>query len=101
MATIEISRNHSLSAEDVKNRAHEAATRIEQKYGAKATWNGDVCDIKGPGVTATLTVGASDVRIAVDLGFLLRPMKGKIQERIERELERSFGNPVTTPPVNA
>lgn len=44
---------------------------------------------KGKGFTLTLDFGDSAVGVNLDVSLLLRPLKGKIVDKIKRELERN------------
>ena len=88
MATIDITRPHTLGKEEAKKRADQVLERLK-KDGIQGTWNGDVFNITKP-ATGTFTVSDTDVHVAVDLPFMLRPLKGTIEERINGELARSL-----------
>ncbi len=89
MATIDISRAHSLGKEEAKTRANQILERLKGD-GIQGAWNGDVFNINKP-ATGTFTVSDTTVHVQVDLPFLLRPLKGKIEERINGELTRALG----------
>jgi putative polyhydroxyalkanoate system protein len=88
MPKISISRNHSLSPAVIKQRITELGDKLQSKYQAKTSWDGDkAMNVKGPGVEGKLTISDSKVDVNLDLGFLLSPMKGKIEEAITKELD--------------
>jgi len=89
MATIDITRAHTLGKEEARKRANQVLDKLKSD-GIQGTWNGDVFNITKP-ATGTFTVTDTNVRVAVDLPLLLRPLKGKIEERINGELARSLG----------
>lgn len=89
MATIDISRSHSLGKDTAKQRSEQVLKRLEGSYGIKGAWAGDVFKIDAP-VKGNYTVTESSVRVELDLPFLMKPMKGKIEERIESELSSSL-----------
>ena len=43
-----------------------------------------------PGVTGSLTVGPRDLHLSIALGFLLKAMKGSIEQTIHHELDALF-----------
>ncbi len=90
MASIDITRNHKLSRADVRTKVEEVLARIKGETGLVGTWSGDVFKITKP-ADGSFTVSDTAVRVVLDLPFLLRPLKGKIEERINGELTRALG----------
>ncbi len=90
MASIDITRNHKLSRADVRTKVEEVLARIKGETGLVGTWSGDVFKITKP-ADGSFTVSDTSVRVVLDLPFLLRPLKGKIEERINGELTRALG----------
>lgn len=88
MATIDISRGHKLGKEEAKNRANQILGRLKDQ-GIKGSWIGDKFDITSP-ATGTFTVSDTSVRLELDLPFLLRPIKGKIEQKVNEEFDRSL-----------
>ena len=89
MATIDINRSHALGTEEAKKRANQVLERLKSSAGVKGEWKGDVFEIQAP-AKGTFTVGASNVRIEIDLPFVMRPLKGKIESKINDELDTSL-----------
>lgn len=89
MPKISISKPHSLTPVVIKQRLVDLGAKLTEKYQAKTSWDGDKSmNVKGPGVEGKLTISDNKVDVNLDLGFLLSPMKGKIEEAITKELER-------------
>ena len=88
MATIDISRNHTLGKDEAKNRANAILERMKAQ-GIKGAWNGDTFDIQAP-AKGTFQVTDTTLRIEIDLPFMLRPLKSKIESRINDELDRAI-----------
>lgn len=91
MATIELSRAHSLSLDDAKKKAEELAKGMESKLGISWQWAGDTIKFEAPsgaakGTKGEVAVTASAVNVSVDLPFMLRVMKGTIEEKIKEKL---------------
>ncbi len=89
MATIDMSRGHTLGLEEAKVRANQILDRLKGGYGIKGTWVGDKFDITAP-AKGTFTVTANNVRLEIDLPFMLRPIKGKIEAKVTEEFDRSL-----------
>ena len=93
MATIDITRAHSLPLDDAKKRAEEFAKSMETKLGLTWKWAGDKINFEAPSGAAKGTKGdvyVTDkaVRVTVDLPFMLRVMKGTIESKINEKLDQ-------------
>jgi putative polyhydroxyalkanoate system protein len=91
MATIDISRNHSLSIDDAKKKAEDLAKGMEQKFGLSWKWDGNTIRFEAPsgaakGTKGEVAVSDKAVRVAIDLPFMLRVMKGTIEEKVNEKL---------------
>lgn len=74
--------------EEAKKRIPE----VIEKFGVKAEVNTDDANssfsAKGTGFTASLNFLETEVVVNVDLGFMLKPFKGKILETIEKQIKK-------------
>lgn len=79
-----------------KKQGYEAAKKlipeVIQKFGVKADTKLDdstsTINAKGTGFTANIQFTEQEAIVTVDLGFLLKPLKGKILETIERQIKK-------------
>ena len=91
MAKLNIEQAHALPIDEVKKRLQELADRLSAKYGIDAKWTGErEASLKRTGVSGTIKIAEDKVAVLLDLSFALIPMKGKIQERIARELKSAL-----------
>jgi len=91
MAKLSIEQAHALPIDEVKRRLQELADRLSAKYGIDAKWTSDrEATLKRTGVSGIIKVAEDKVAVLLDLSFALLPMKGKIQERIARELKSAL-----------
>lgn len=91
MAKLNIEQTHTLPLDEVRRRLQELADRLSTKYGINATWTNDrEAKLKRTGVSGVITLADDKVAVLLDLSFALIPMKGKIQERIARELKSAL-----------
>lgn len=93
MATIDIRRSHTLGKETARQRAEIIAKGMESKLGIRWRWEGDTIKFDAPsgaakGATGIVGVSDSDVRVEIDLPFLLRAVKGTIESRVNDELNK-------------
>lgn len=96
MAAIDVKRSHSLGIDTAKERAEELARDLEGKLGINWHWEGDKIRFKADsgkakGVTGQVAVTSSDVRVAIDLPFLLKALKGSIKSKVEDKLDKLVG----------
>ena len=89
MADINITRTHKLGKDVAKTRAGQMVEKMKSKVGLEGSWSGDVFNITKP-AKGTFTITETAVVAAIDLPFLMRPLKGKIQSEITQELARSL-----------
>lgn len=93
MATIDISKNHSLPLPDAKKKAEELAGSMAQKFGIDWKWDGDTIkfDAKSgaaKGTKGEVAVSDKAVRVAIDLPFMLKMMKGTIEDKVNEKLNQ-------------
>jgi putative polyhydroxyalkanoate system protein len=94
MAKLTIEQAHTLSLDDVKKRLQALADRLSQKYGIEARWVTDrEAHVKRTGVSGKITCTESKVTVALDLSFVLSPVKDKIESRVRQELESTLAAP--------
>lgn len=89
MPKINLSRNHSLEPAVIKDRIAKLGDKLQEKYSAKTSWVDDrTLNVKGTGVEGKLVISDNKVDVNLDLGFMLSPLKGKIEETLGKELEK-------------
>jgi putative polyhydroxyalkanoate system protein len=96
MATIDIRRPHSLDKEEAKKRAEQLAKGMEGQLGIRWNWEGDKIKFDAPsgaakGASGVVSVTASEVRVEVDLPFLLKAVKGTVEGKINEKLTSLLG----------
>jgi putative polyhydroxyalkanoate system protein len=89
MAKIERTFNHSLGLDAAKNAASKLIDGLKEKYGALISdvkWNEDksAADLKGKGFSGNLKLTDKEVHVAIELGFLASPFKGKVEEELDK-----------------
>ena len=93
MATIDIKRAHTLDLAEAKTRAEALAKSMQEKLGIRWSWEGDNIKFDAPsgaakGATGTVKVDSSQVRVEIDLPFLLRAVKGTIEGKVTEKLDK-------------
>lgn len=96
MAAIDMKRSHALGIDTARERAEELAKDLEGKLGINWRWEGDTIRFQADsgtakGVSGKVAVSSSDVRVEIDLPFLLKAMKGTIRSKVEDKLNKLVG----------
>jgi putative polyhydroxyalkanoate system protein len=91
MATIDITRAHSLPLDDAKKKAEELAKGMADRFGIQWKWDGNSIRFDAPsgaakGTKGEVAVSDKNVRVAIDLPFMLRVMKGTIEDKVNEKL---------------
>ncbi len=91
MATIDITKSHALSIDDAKKKAEELARNMEEKFSIVWRWEGDTIRFDAPsgaakGTKGEVAVTDKTVRVAIDLPFMLKMLKGTIESKVNEKL---------------
>ena len=92
MADIELHRAHNLGLAGAREAAERMAEHLGRKFDLKVTWQGNVLRFERPGVNGTLSISATDMRLSVALGFLLKAMRGSIEAAVVHEVDKLFAD---------
>lgn len=90
MSSIRVKRPHALGEEEALRRARELVDRFGGKLNATVDWNGREASFKGRGFSGSAHVAGDSVSVDVELGLLLRPLRGQIESRLEEALRERF-----------
>ena len=90
MPDIDIKRAHGLGLKAARAAADKMAEHLGRKFGLQGDWKGNVLNFERPGVTGALQVDEKDLRLTVNLGFLLKAMRGSIEGAVNEELDQLF-----------
>ena len=91
MPAISIKRRHKLDHKKAKAAAEKIARDLNKRFGLTYEWEGDNIAFERPGLSGSLQVGKTDVRLDVELSFVLFALKGPIEQQINKELDALFG----------
>jgi len=86
MARIDIRRPHGKTVAEARAVVEKVAARMSEKFGTEGRWDGDTMSFARSGVKGAIAVSPSDVHVTAELGMLLSPMKGMIEEEIRKKL---------------
>lgn len=90
MAKIDIRRPHHLSIADARAVIDKVAVKLREKFTTETQWQGDTLKFSRSGVNGTIAVATDAVVVHVELGLMLSPMKGMIEQEIRGKLDEYF-----------
>lgn len=93
MATIDVRRAHTLTKDEARKRAEDFARTMQQRFELDWRWEGDRIVFDAPrgaakGTKGSVDVGDKDVRVQIDLPFLLRMLKGTVESKVNEKLDK-------------
>ena len=91
MPKIDIRRPHQLSIADARAVVEQVAASMREKFGMDGQWKGDTLSFSRPGVNGSIEVGADAIQVKAELGMMLAPLKGMVEQEIRRKLDEHFG----------
>lgn len=90
MADIDIRHNHALRPEETRALAENIAARVNESFPIEYYWEGESLHFKRVGVSGRIDLEESQVRVRVQLGWLLLPMKQRVEDRIRGYLSETL-----------
>ncbi len=91
MAQIDVRRRHNLGKEKARETAESLARELEDRLDARYRWDGDVLVFERKGAKGRLAVTEDEVHLTIELGLVLRPMKGTIERHVTAYLDERLG----------
>lgn len=93
MADIKLMRTHFVPLAEAKKRVQRAAEELAAEHDLRSEWEGNVLLFERPGLHGEIRVSASDIRLEASLGFLVKPLRGKLVSELEHKFEKLFPEP--------
>jgi putative polyhydroxyalkanoate system protein len=90
MAKIDIRRAHQLSIADARAAVDQVAARMHEKFAMVGQWQGDTLRFSRAGINGAIAVSSDAIQVTAELGLLLTPLKGTIEQEIRRKLDEHF-----------
>lgn len=79
---IEISRRHGLSRKQAMAAAERIARKMENRYGIHYQWDDHTLRFRHPMAHGRIEVDAHEIRVFMELGFLLVPFRDEVESEI-------------------
>ena len=90
MPKIDIRRPHQMSIPEARVVVDKVASRMREKFGMHGQWQGDTLKFSRPGVSGTIAVDSDAIQVKAELGMMLAPLKGMVEQEIRRKLDEHF-----------
>lgn len=91
MPQIDIRRPHQLSVAEARAVVDKVAARMQEKFGMEGQWQGDSFRFSRSGVNGSISVASDVIHVKAELGMMLSPLKGMVEQEIRRKLDEHFG----------
>jgi putative polyhydroxyalkanoate system protein len=90
MPKIDIRRPHQLSIAEARAVVDQVAARMHEKFGMDGRWQDDTLLFSRPGVSGSIAVSSDAIQVKAELGLMLTPLKGMVEQEIRRKLDEHF-----------
>lgn len=95
MADISVRRIHGLSLEEAQGKIDQVVEDIQNEFSSLVSsidWNDEKTEakVKGKGFKGDFVVNEAEVGIDIDLSMFARPLKSRVQQKIEERMEQYF-----------
>ncbi len=90
MSHIVINRSHHLTLDQSRQAAETLAAQLADHYHIHHYWQGDSLHFERSGVSGHIVLEPGQVRINARVGFLLLPLKHRLEQEIHRYLDDVF-----------
>jgi putative polyhydroxyalkanoate system protein len=95
MADIKVRRAHGLSLEDAQAKIDQVVADVQSEFSnlvSSIDWNDEKTEakVKGKGFTGDFLVNEDEVGIDINLSMFAKPLKGKVQKKIEERVDQYF-----------
>ncbi|ABC27963.1 conserved hypothetical protein [Hahella chejuensis KCTC 2396] len=87
MSVIELTREHNLDMDHAVQAADELAQSLSERFSVDYEWEDKVLRFHRTGVKGQLEVAESQIHLHMELGFLFRPFKDRIEQEIHSHLD--------------
>jgi putative polyhydroxyalkanoate system protein len=71
--------------------AESIAARMKREFGGSYGWDGDTLRFSRPGASGRVDLGKDELTVRVDLGFVLRLLRTRVEREINAYLDAQLG----------
>ena len=87
MSHIVIHRSHELTLDQARQAAETLTEQLAERYDISYHWQGDSLRFERSGVNGHIELEPGRLHLSVRLGFLLVPLKHRLEQEIHRYLD--------------
>lgn len=87
MSAIVVKRSHNRGLDAARKEAEMLADELGKKFGLKHRWSSDLLEFKGSGAKGKMLCGEDILEIKLELSFMLKPFKARIEQEINKYLD--------------
>lgn len=91
MSDLVIRRTHGMTLKKAKAAAEHIAEELAQEFTMSYEWKGSALSFHRSGISGTMSVDRKFIEIKAKVGFLLLPVKSRIEREIHRFCDENFG----------
>ena len=96
MPKINVRKAHNTTLDDAKAKTHTMLDMYREKNASlfsdiKWSADGSSAQVIGPMFKGSFTVTDRDVNVLIDLKLVATPFKGKVENGLQRTLDKTFG----------
>lgn len=89
MPKLSVSQPHTLEPETLSQRVSVVEDKLRNRYRAQTRWIDErTMEVSGPGVKGQVTLGAETIDVDLDLGFMLGPLRGQLEQGLREQLQK-------------
>ena len=93
MSHIVVQREHTLTLDQARQSAETLAGQLAERYEISRHWQDDSLHFERSGVSGQIDLEPGRLRVSVRLGFLLIPLKHRLEQEIQQHLDEMFPAP--------
>jgi len=90
MATVSITRKHTLGLERAKRVSQIVVDKLSEKFGLESAWVGNSLTFTRQGVDGRLDVTETAVDVRIELGLMLAAFAGPIEQQISASIDKAI-----------
>lgn len=91
MPAIDIRHPHARPLPECRAVVEQLAAKISERMDMASTWRGeDTLEFSRSGVDGRIHLRPDEVHVAIELSWLLTPLKGMLESEIQRVLQREL-----------
>ena len=90
MSHIVVQREHTLALDQARQSAETLAAQLADRYEISHHWQDDSLHFERSGVSGQIDLELGRLRVSVRLGFLLIPLKHRLEQEIQQRLDEMF-----------